>query len=336
MRKLACALFRGSLLPRPQKSTNFNRRGWVLRRPLTRATQAGAFRVKRGPLWVCGAYFLLLASAPALQPTSFRARWFPDQPTQGSFIQLEVSLVSSDSTITLQGELAGEPLHFMPEGTSIFRALAGIPIDAKGTVIVPLTVERSGAPSEKRTIEIPVQPGQYAMEKLSVAPQFGKPPDPATAARIKAESARALEVGRRSHETKRLWQGAFARPRPGRVTSGFGDGREFNGVIQSRHMGVDFPGAKGEPVRCPNRGVIALVADFYLGGKVVYVDHGAGLVTGYLHLSRADVATGDHVERGQIIGRVGATGRVTGPHLHWLARYGRLTLNPMTLLGSKF
>jgi len=174
------------------------------------------------------------------------------------------------------------------------------------------------------------------MEKLSVAPQFGKPPDPATAARIKAESERALEVGRRSHQTQRLWQGGFTSPRPGRVTSSFGDGRQFNGVIQSRHMGVDFPGAQGEPVRCPNRGVVALVADFYLGGKVVYVDHGAGLVTGYLHLSRADVAIGDQVERGQIIGRVGATGRVTGPHLHWLARYGRLTLNPMTLLGSSF
>jgi murein DD-endopeptidase MepM/ murein hydrolase activator NlpD len=78
------------------------------------------------------------------------------------------------------------------------------------------------------------------------------------------------------------------------------------------------------------------VDDFYLGGNVVYLDHGAGLVTGYLHLSRTDVAAGDRVERGQIIGRVGATGRVTGPHLHWLARYGRVTLNPMTLfkLGS--
>ena len=255
---------------------------------------------------------------------------------QGSFIQLEVSLVATDSTVAVQGELAGEPLHFKPAGTSVFRALAGIPIDAKGTVMVPLVVERDGSPSEKRTLEIPVKPGQYVMEKLSVSPQFGKPPDPATAARIKAESERALEVGRRSHETQRLWRGGFTSPRPGRVTSSFGDGRQFNGVIQSRHMGVDFPGAKGEPVRCPNRGVVALVADFYLGGKVVYVDHGAGLVTGYLHLSRADVAIGDQVERGQIIGRVGATGRVTGPHLHWLARYGRLTLNPMTLLGSSF
>jgi murein DD-endopeptidase MepM/ murein hydrolase activator NlpD len=282
-----------------------------------------------------GVPLALFVSAPAQPPASFRARWFPEQPVQGSFIQLEISLVSTDSGVTIQGELAGEPLHFMPAGAAIFRALAGVPIDAKGAVTVPLIVERAGSPAERLTIEIPVKPGQYTMEKLSVAPEFGKPPDPATAARIKAESERAIEVGRRSHETKQLWQGAFVSPRPGRVTSRFGDGREFNGIIQSRHMGVDFPGAEGSPVRSPNRGVVALVDDFYLGGNVVYIDHGAGLVTGYLHLSRTDVATGDRIERGQIIGRVGATGRVTGPHLHWLARYGRVTLNPMTLLGVR-
>ena len=97
-------------------------------------------------------------------------------------------------------------------------------------------------------------------------------------------------------------------------------------------MGVDFAGKKGAPVRAANRGVVALVGDFYLGGKVVYIDHGAGLVTGYFHLSRAAVAEGDTVARGQMIGRVGATGRVTGPHLHWIARYGAVTVDPMTLL----
>jgi Peptidase family M23 len=286
-------------------------------------------------LLVCSSHLVFFASAPSLPQESFRARWFPEQPVQGSFIQLEVSLASTESTVFITGELAGEPLHFMPAGAAIFRALAGVPIDAKGTVTVPLVIERAGSPPERLTIEIPVKQGKYSMEKLSVAPEFGKPPDPATAARIKAESKRALEVGLRSHETKQLWQGAFVSPRPGRVTSGFGDGREFNGIVQSRHMGVDFPGAEGAPVRSPNRGAVALVADFYLGGNVVYIDHGAGLVTGYMHLSRVDVAAGDRVERGQIIGRVGATGRVTGPHLHWLARYGRVTLNPMTLLGFR-
>jgi murein DD-endopeptidase MepM/ murein hydrolase activator NlpD len=82
-----------------------------------------------------------------------------------------------------------------------------------------------------------------------------------------------------------------------------------------------------------NAGVVALVADFYLAGIVVYLDHGAGLVTGYFHLSEAEVTPGDVVHRGQRIGRVGRSGRVTGPHLHWIARYGGITVDPMSLVA---
>jgi murein DD-endopeptidase MepM/ murein hydrolase activator NlpD len=85
-------------------------------------------------------------------------------------------------------------------------------------------------------------------------------------------------------------------------------------------------------VRAANRGVVALVSNFFLAGNVVYIDHGGGLVTGYFHLSRTVVAEGDTVARGDKIGEVGATGRVTGPHLHWSARYGALTVNPLDLL----
>jgi len=106
----------------------------------------------------------------------------------------------------------------------------------------------------------------------------------------------------------------------------------FNGTLSSRHLGVDFSGAVGSPVRASNRGVVALVDDFFLAGKVIYIDHGAGIVTGYFHLSRALVAEGDTVEKGQQIGEVGASGRVTGPHLHWNARYGAVTVNPLDLV----
>ncbi len=115
------------------------------------------------------------------------------------------------------------------------------------------------------------------------------------------------------------------------MTSRFGTAREFNGDVVSRHMGTDYAGAVGAPVRAANRGVVVLVADFYLAGKAVYVDHGAGLVTGYFHLSRAAVAEGDTVRRGQVIGRVGQSGRVTGPHLHWVARYGNISVDPASL-----
>ncbi len=106
----------------------------------------------------------------------------------------------------------------------------------------------------------------------------------------------------------------------------------------SRHLGTDFAGAVGDPVRATNRGVVAMVADFYLAGRVVYLDHGEGLVSAYFHLSSTAVAQGDTVERGQVIGAVGKSGRVTGPHLHWVMRYGAVTVDPvsvLTLLGEE-
>jgi murein DD-endopeptidase MepM/ murein hydrolase activator NlpD len=117
------------------------------------------------------------------------------------------------------------------------------------------------------------------------------------------------------------------------VTSKFGSGRVFNGRVSSSHLGVDYRGALGDPIYAANRGVVALVDTFFLAGNVVYINHGDGLVTGYFHMSQPEVAIGDTVEKGQEIGKVGATGRVTGPHLHWSARFGALTIDPADLLS---
>jgi murein DD-endopeptidase MepM/ murein hydrolase activator NlpD len=130
-----------------------------------------------------------------------------------------------------------------------------------------------------------------------------------------------------------MWTASFLRPRASVITSEFGSGRVFNGRLTSRHLGVDFRGAVGEPVRAANRGVVALVDNFFLAGNVIYINHGGGLVTAYFHLSKTLVAVGDTVVRGQQIGLIGATGRVTGPHLHWAARYGTITVNPLDLVA---
>jgi murein DD-endopeptidase MepM/ murein hydrolase activator NlpD len=156
--------------------------------------------------------------------------------------------------------------------------------------------------------------------------------DSATRARIESEGARAREVSRGSHGTPRLWSLPLTLPRPGRITSPYGGAREYNGRVTSRHTGTDFAGAVGTPVVAPARGVVALVADFYLAGKALYLDHGAGLVTGYFHLSGTDVVEGDTVAAGQRIGAVGRSGRVTGPHLHWIMRYGVISVDPMSLV----
>jgi murein DD-endopeptidase MepM/ murein hydrolase activator NlpD len=250
-----------------------------------------------------------------------RVTWSPARPVQGTLITVTVH----DTVPVAGGELAGEPLHFTRDGL-VQRAVAAVPVDAADTVAL-----RVDAVAQR--LALPVARGAYRLERLRVAPGFGREPDSATAARMAREAEQAREVSRRAHETPRLWTAPFVRPRPGRVTSGYGHGREFNGAVQSRHMGTDLAGAVGAPVRAMNRGVVALVDRFYLGGNVVYVDHGAGLVSAYLHLSRTDVAAGDTVRAGQTIGGVGATGRVTGPHLHWIVRYGSVSVDAMSVFA---
>ena len=265
-----------------------------------------------------------VASANACSDSA-KISWSPRAPRQGALFRVRVAGAPSDAV--LSGTVAGETLHFVDA-----ESFAAIPIDASDTLGV--TVEcRSTGSVDTLLARIPTAHGEYPLERLRVAPTFGQQPDSALAARIKRESDRAAAVALQSHETPRLWSKPFLRPRDSRITSGFGRGREFNGTVTSRHMGTDFAGATGAPVRAANRGVVRIIGSFHYGGNVVYVDHGGGLTSAYLHLSRQLVAEGDTVERGQVVGRVGATGRVTGPHLHLIVRYGRVTVDPMTLFA---
>ena len=276
-------------------------------------------------------------STRALQRTGATVRVVPARPVPGALVRV---YVTAPRRAAISGALAGEPLHFSREADGRWLSLGGIPIDSADSVALRVTVEFTGDTTSRGvevlgdTLEraLLLAPPSYRTEALRVAPEFGREPDSALTARLAREAAQAAEVSRMAHETPRLWRGAFVLPRPGRVTSPYGSARQFNGQLRSRHMGTDFAGATGAPIKAVNRGVVRLVDRFYLGGNIAYVDHGAGLVTAYLHMSRTDVAVGDTVEKGETIGRVGSTGRVTGPHLHLIVRYGSVTVDPMTLL----
>ena len=257
--------------------------------------------------------------------------WEPTAPREGALFRVRVSGVLAGTA--LSGAVAGELLHFAPaSGSRATESFAAAPIDAGDSLSVEVHCTRD-ARTDTLRVRISAARGEYPVERLRVAPTFGREPDSALATRVRRESDRAAAVAVASHDTPRLWIDPFRRPRASRITSGFGRGREFNGTITSRHMGTDFAGATGAPVRAANRGVVRIVARFHYGGNVIYVDHGAGLTSAYLHLSRQLVAEGDTVERGQVIGRVGATGRVTGPHLHLIVRYGRVTVDPLSLFA---
>ncbi|MBA3919013.1 MAG: peptidase M23 [Gemmatimonas sp.] len=276
------------------------------------------------------------ASVPA-QPRPATACHFaslqltPETAVAGTLVRLAWPRNALPDTAT-QATLAGERLHLRPVGDSVV-ALAAVPIDSSQGITLSLTCRAAGGALFQDSLRLRTSAGTYRLERLRVAPRFGAPPDSALAARQAAEAARAAAVSRAAHDTPRLFDRPFRAPRPSRITSGFGSGRQFNGTVTSRHMGTDYAGATGAPVYAANRGVVRLVDRFYLGGNVVYVDHGEGLVTAYLHLSRARVAEGDTVARGQRLGDVGATGRVTGPHLHFIARFGQITVDPKSLIG---
>jgi len=241
--------------------------------------------------------------------------------------------VKGDTSIVgLAGHLAGEPLHFYRDSSGVYVAYAGVPVEARGTLSLPLTVVRPGGEVDSLVIPIPVASARFGVEQLSVDPRFTEKPDSALAVRIAREAAAIRVAWQETHRTPQLWHGAFQRPRPSRITSVFGTGREFNGVVQSRHLGLDFDGSVGSTIRASNAGVVSLVGDYYYSGNLVVINHGAGIATAYLHMSKVLVNQGDTVSRGQLIGLVGATGRVTGPHLHWIAKYGAVSVNPMSLL----
>ena len=277
---------------------------------------------------------LLAAWLGALAPqdTGPRAQvaWRPTAPVQGSLVVIGVRAPAADTVLGVAGELAGEPLHFeLIDGW--YRAIGGVPIAARARVRATLVIERAGGALDTVTRSLPVRVRRAPSERLRTDPRFVQPPE-SLAARLEEERRLVAGLKHGAHDVPRLWTGPFVAPRPGPVRDGFGVRRVFNGRLRSRHLGADFAGRSGDSVIAANRGVVAYTGDLYFNGTTVFLDHGAGLLTAYLHLSEVLVARGDTVAPGQLIGRVGASGRVTGPHLHWFASYGDVTVDPMDLL----
>jgi murein DD-endopeptidase MepM/ murein hydrolase activator NlpD len=278
---------------------------------------------------------LLILNAPRLWGQDFTSalsiRSTPAPLAEGSIAWVEVR---SDSVTTVEGgEAGGEPLHLERTEDGWYRALVGVPVEAGDSFAITLDLHR-GEQTDTVKVSLPVRPASYPHEVLTVPPAFVKP-DSISALRIQSEITQSRGVSQRSHQRARLWRGPFVLPRTSRITSRFGTARVYNGEVQSRHLGTDFAGTLGSPVRAAGRGRVALVADFYLAGRAIYLDHGAGLVTAYFHLSKAEVRQGQMVKAGQLIGRVGQSGRVTGPHLHWVARYGTISVDPLSLPGVR-
>lgn len=234
-----------------------------------------------------------------------------------------------------QGTLAGRPLAFYPVAGG-FRALAALPVEWEpGRLAVAATVSGADGAPEIR-LEAPlevVEPG-FPSKELGVAPRFIEPP-PEARRRMRRDQA-AFRRAFAQEPAPPAFAANFAWPRHAEVTGHYGDKRVFNGKKRSQHYGEDLEGRVGDPVAATNDGRVVLARSCYASGRSIVVWHGAGLYSVYFHLSRALVRPGDEVRRGQLIGRVGRTGRVTGPHLHWGVKLVDLYVDPESVLRLDF
>ena len=278
------------------------------------------------------AAFALLYDPPPPPLPPLEVTWTPAEPTQGHLFLIRVAAPPDSGAVSATGEAGGETLHFHATDSTL-ESFAPVPINATDSIDAWVQATYSDGRTQADSLRIPIVEGTYEHERLTVAPRFGSPPNEEDQARLARDREKAARVSRDAGATPRLWSPAMVMPRPYRVTSEFGTGREFNGQISSRHMGLDLQGFTGDTVVAAADGVVALADAFLYAGNLVYLNHGGGVVSGYFHLSEQLVEAGDTVTAGTPIGRVGATGRVTGPHLHWVVRYGSTTVDPRSLLA---
>lgn len=172
---------------------------------------------------------------------------------------------------------------------------------------------------------------KFRTRTLTVDEAFVNPP-PEALDRIARETAELTDLWAHSATTK-LWTGAFVRPVPDPANSAFGTRSILNGQPRSPHSGADFNSAAGTPIKSPSAGRVVLAGDRYYTGNTVMIDHGLTLFSLFAHLSEIQVKVGDTVSAGDVVGKVGATGRVTGPHLHWSVRLNGARVDPLSLLA---
>ena len=254
--------------------------------------------------------------------------------TPAAVRQGDVALIvvgGATNTPAMDGSVAGRPLFFFPYGDG-YAALIGIDLEAKpGRTPWRIGFVDGGGTPRRAAGALTIKARKFPVQRLSL-PTAMVDLAPENERRAEAEAAR-LRALFATISPGRLWRGHFTRPVASDATAeGFGSRRVINGKPRSPHSGADFSAPAGTPVVASNTGRVALVVEFFFGGRLVALDHGEGLYTLYMHLERVEVVEGALVERGSIIGAVGSTGRATGPHLHWAAQLGRARIDPTALL----
>ncbi|WP_206861009.1 M23 family metallopeptidase [Lysobacter changpingensis] len=255
-------------------------------------------------------------SAAATAPVDTRVV-FPASVQQGSLV---FGKVPANATVRY-GTRVLRPTNY---GTVVF----GVGRDEAG----PVSVDILTADGRTQVASVDVTPRDWPVENVRGVPPKTVAPPPDIAARIEREQAQVTATRARDDDRVDFAQ-AFIWPLQGRISGRFGNQRVYNGVPKSPHSGMDIAAPNGTPVLAPAAGVVTFAApNLYLTGGTLLLDHGHGVSSNFLHLSRIDVKVGDRVQQGQVIGAVGATGRATGPHLHWGMNWFEVRVDPLLVL----
>src|SRR2546430_2937535 len=287
---------------------------------------------------------VILAAGAAMAPAEVLAdnartctagttmRLSASEASQGSLLLIE--LKSAKPLAGVQGDWGGRTVPMWREGTDEAkrRGLLGVDLEkAPGEYELKITGETASGEKMSCSVKVPVRQGRFATERLQVGKEFVEP-SPEQVKRANEERQKLRDIFD-SATPERLWDGPFRIPLDGVTTgSNFGKRRILNGNPGSPHGGMDLPGTTGTPVHAAQSGRVALAEELFFSGNPVVLDHGLGIYTFYGHLSEIDVKAGDVLEAGTVLGKVGATGRVTGPHLHWGLTVGRARVNPLLLV----
>ena len=263
--------------------------------------------------------------APALKIEASSA-----SPRQGGIVAVTLRSSVPLSRATLSDGKHEAAMEADEVGTTL-RALWGIDFESTvGSRRVQAEAVGLCGDTHHSSWDLKVVAGKFRSQQLKVDPAYVEVP-PSELERIREDKEKVARVWA-AGSSRRRWDGPFRLPVDAEPRENFGARRLFNGKPRSRHEGVDLAAPAGAPVAAPAAGVVALADELYFSGGTVILDHGAGLFTTYFHLSRIDVTVGERIEPGAILGTVGATGRATGPHLHWGARVNRSRVNPLDLL----
>jgi murein DD-endopeptidase MepM/ murein hydrolase activator NlpD len=246
-----------------------------------------------------------------------------------------ISVLGPASLKSLHVEFQGVrfPLAFS-EQNNTYEGLIGIDIDTRPAPYeMKIIAIDEGRDIHLSNLSLKVEKVNFGIQKLSLPPSMVDL-DRKNLERVNKEE-RHLNSLFRAFREERLWRGDFIRPVEGELSVAFGLNRIINGQRRSPHTGVDLRAEEGTPVLACNSGMVVLVEPLFFSGKSVILDHGWGLYSMYFHLSEALVKEGNRVGKGDTLGRVGSTGRSTGPHLHWGIRLNGARVDPLSLINIK-